>query len=64
LVLEGSYDKNKKTMTMAGKGPGMDGKITTWRSVSHMPNDDTMQMRMYVGDGKEPMFTVNYRRKK
>lgn len=64
LLMEGDYDKDKKTMTMAGKGPGMDGKVTTWRSVSRMPDNDTVVMSMYVGDGKEPMFTVTYKRKK
>jgi hypothetical protein len=64
MSMEGSYDKDKKTMTMIGKGPGMDGKITTWRSVSRMSDDDTVVMNMYVGDAKEPMFTVTYKRKK
>jgi hypothetical protein len=64
LMMEGTYDKGKKTLTMVGKGPGMDGKPTTWRSVSRMPDNDTMLMSMYVGDGKEPMFTVTYKRRK
>ena len=64
LMMEGSYDKDKKTLTMVGKGPGKDGKETTWRSVSQMPDNDTVLMSMYVGDGKEPMFTVTYKRKK
>jgi hypothetical protein len=64
LMMEGTYDKDKKTLTMAGKGPGMDGKPTTWRSVSRMPDNDTILQSMYVGDGKEPMFTVAYKRKK
>jgi hypothetical protein len=64
LTMEGSYDRDKKTLTMVGKGPGMDGKPTTWRSVSQMPDNDTVLMSMYVGDGKEPMFTVTYKRKK
>ena len=64
LTMEGSYDKDKKTLTMVGKGPGKDGKVTTWRSVSQMLDNDTVLMSMYVGDGKEPMFTVTYKRKK
>jgi hypothetical protein len=64
LIMEGTLDKKTKTMTMVGKGPGMDGKLTTWRSVSRMPDNDTRVMSMYVGDGKEPMFTVTYKRKK
>jgi hypothetical protein len=64
LTMEGSYDKDKKTMTMVGQGPGMDGKVTTWRSVSQITDNDTVLMSMYVGDGKEPMFTVTYKRRK
>ena len=64
LTMEGTYDKGKKTRTMVGKGPGMDGKPTKWRSVSRMPDNDTIHLSMYLGDGKEPMFTVTYKRKK
>lgn len=64
MTMEGSYDSEKKTLTMIGDGPGMDGKPTKWRSVSEMPDKDTVQMSMYVGDAKDPMFTVTYKRKK
>jgi hypothetical protein len=63
LTMEGTCDE-KKTLTMVGEGPGMDGKPTKWKSVSEMPDNDTVEMKMYVGDGKEPMFTVTYKRKK
>ncbi|MDB5312559.1 MAG: hypothetical protein JWO38_6761 [Gemmataceae bacterium] len=64
MTLEGSYDKAKKTMTMAGDGPGMDGKPTKYKSVSEMPDDDTIHFSMYIGDGKDPAFTITYKRKK
>jgi hypothetical protein len=64
LIMEGTYDAAKKTMTKVGEGPGMDGNLTKWRSVSRMPDNNTIEMSMYVGDGKEPMFTVTYKRKK
>jgi hypothetical protein len=64
MTLEGTFDKEKKTMTMVGEGLGMDGKPAKWKSVSTMPDDDTIQMSMYVGDAKEPMFTMTYKRKK
>ena len=64
MVLEGTYDKAKKTLTMTGEGPGMDGKPTKYRSVSVMPDDDTTEFAMYVGDGKEPAFTITYKRRK
>jgi len=64
MTMEGNYDKDKKTMTLIGDGVGMDGKPAKWKSVSEMKDDDTIFMSMYVGDAKEPMFTVTYKRKK
>ena len=64
MLMEGTYDKEKRTLTMVGDGPGVDGKPAKWRSVSEMPDDDTVKMSMFVGDAKEPMFTVTYQRKK
>jgi hypothetical protein len=64
LIMEGTYDTEKKTLTMVGEGPGMDGKLAKWKSVTKMKDDDNMTMSMYVGDGKEPMFSVTYKRKK
>ena len=64
LIMEGTFNKAKKTLTMVGDGPGMDGKPAKWRSVSEMPNNDTVLFRMYLGDGKEPMFSITYKRKK
>jgi len=64
MTMEGSYDKEKKTLTMSGDSVGMDGKPAKWKSVSEIKDDDTVVMSMYVGDAKEPMFTVTYKRKK
>jgi len=64
VITEGTYDAEKKTMTMAGEGPGMDGKTTKYRSVSKMTDADTLEMTMWIGDGKDPAFTVTYKRKK
>ncbi len=64
MLMEGTYDKEKKSMTMIGEGPGLDGKITKWKSVSQMPDDNTINFSMWVGDVKEPMFTILYKRKK
>jgi hypothetical protein len=64
VVMEGTYDKEKKTMTMAGEGPGMDGKPTKYRSVTTMSDKDTLEMTMWIGDGKDPTFSVTYKRKK
>jgi hypothetical protein len=64
LVMEGTYDPATKTLTMAGEGPGMDGKPTRYKAVTEHPDDDTMTFRMYVGGGTEPAFTITYKRKK
>jgi hypothetical protein len=64
MTMEGTYDKATKTLTMIGDGPGPDGKPTKHKTVSVMPDDDTINFSMYMGDGKEPMFTIVYKRKK
>jgi hypothetical protein len=64
MVMEGTYDKEKKTLTLTGEGPGMDGKPTKQKSVSEMPDDNTINFSMYMGDTKEPAFTIVYKRKK
>lgn len=64
VSMTGTYDKEKKTMTMSGEGPGMDGQATKYKSVSEMPDENTVKMSMYMGDLKEPAFTVTYKRKK
>jgi hypothetical protein len=64
MAMEGSYDKENKTMTMTGDSVGMDGKPAKWKWVTKTKDDDTMVMSAYVGDGKNPMFTVTYKRKK
>ncbi len=63
MLMEGTYDQEKKTLTMIGDGPGMDGKPTKWRSVAEVPDNNTVNMSMFVGDAKEPMFTITYKRK-
>jgi hypothetical protein len=64
VIMEGTLDKEKKTLTMAGEGPGMGGKTMKYRSVTKMTDKDTQEMTMWIGDGKEPMFTIVYKRKK
>jgi len=64
LMMEGNFDEAKKKLTMVGEGPGMDGKPIKWRSVSEMPDNDTIHFGMYAGSAKEPTFTIVYKRKK
>jgi hypothetical protein len=64
MTMEGTYDKDKKTLTMSGEGPGMDGKPTKHTAVSEWKDDDTLHFSMYMGDGKDPAFTIVYKRRK
>jgi len=64
MLMEGTFDEAKKAMTMVGEGPGMDGKPTRYRSVTAVPDDNTLVFDMYMGDGKEPAFTIVYKRRK
>ncbi len=64
MTIEGDYDAAKKTMTTIGMAPGPDGKMHKHKMVTVMPDDNTMNFSMYMGDGKDPMFTIVYKRKK
>jgi hypothetical protein len=64
MVMEGSFDKATRTMTMVGDMPGPDGKMAKHKIVNKMPDDNTIEFAMYVGDGKDPMMTIHYKRKK
>jgi hypothetical protein len=64
MVMEGTYDKASRTMTMIGDAPGPDGKMAKHKIVTKMPDDNTMDFAMYMGDSKDVMFTIQYKRKK
>lgn len=64
MNLEGTFDKEKKTLTMAGEGPGMDGKAQKRKSTTEWKDDNTVNFSMYMGDGKDPAFTIVYKRRK
>lgn len=66
MVMEGDYNKEKKTLTMTGE---MDqgGTMVKSKLVTEMPNDDSRIFKMYsVGaDGKDVCnFTIEYKRRK
>jgi hypothetical protein len=63
VIMYGTYDADKKTQTMTGEGPGMDGKPAKYKSVTVYKDNDTMTMTMFIG-GDQPAFTVTYKRKK
>lgn len=64
MFLEGTYEAAKKTLTLTGEGPGMDGKPTKFKEVVEWKDDDNFVFHMYMGDVKEPMLVVAYKRKK
>ncbi len=63
MIMEGTYDKEKKVLTMAGDGPGPDGKPAKWKSLTKFADEKTIHFDMFVGDAKEPMFTLVYKKK-
>ena len=64
MTMEGTFDKDSKTMTMSGEMPGPDGKPMKHKMVSQIKDDDNIVAHMFMGDGKEPMFEIVYKRKK
>jgi hypothetical protein len=64
LVMEGSYDKDKKALTMTGDATGPDGKPAKMKTVTHFKDDNNVHFEMFMGDEKEPAFTITYKRKK
>jgi hypothetical protein len=66
LVMEGTYDKAKKILTMEGEGPGMDGKPTKYKTLAEWKDDNTVVFTMYMGGAKEKesAFTITYKRRK
>jgi len=66
LVLEGSYDKDGKVLTMSGPCTGMDGKPAQCRTVSTSVDANTMVFEMYMtgGDGTEALgMKITYTRR-
>jgi hypothetical protein len=67
MIMEGTYDKDNKVLTQTGQGPGMDGKMTMYKGVLEIKDDDTMVYTMSSPgkDGKDQMMmTITYKRKK
>ena len=63
LIMEGTYDTDKKQLTMTGDGPGPGG-TAKFKSVTTYKDDDNFVFDMYLADAKEPGLTVVYKRKK
>jgi hypothetical protein len=63
MIMEGAMD-DKKVLTLTGDSPGPDGKPIKAKSVTEWKSDDHFVFHMYMGDVKEPAFTIEYKRKK
>ncbi len=66
MVLEGSYDKAGKVLTMTGMGPGMDGKPAHYRNVTTWKDANSFVFEIFVtgADGAEaPMLKITYTRR-
>ena len=67
MIMQGTFDKDSKTMTMTGEGPGQDGKTAKFKTTTEIKDSDTMLFSLYaVGEGgkDQPMIKITYKRKK
>ena len=65
IMLEGERSADGKTLTMTGKGPGMDGKPTDIKTVTEYNSKDKHTFKMWMGElSGDPMMTAVYERKK
>jgi hypothetical protein len=67
MLFEGTFDKEGKVFTQVGEGPGMDGKLTKFKSVTKMKDNDTMVFTMSSADNngtEQTMLTITYKRQK
>jgi hypothetical protein len=64
MSLEGTYDKEKKTLTMIGTAPTPNGPVKH-KLVTHYKDEDHHTFSMYPeGAGDTPVLTIEYTRKK
>ena len=67
MISEGTYDKDKKTLTMTSDYPGPDGKPTKFKMVTEYKDNDNFVFTMSAPGpgGKEAVvMTIVYKRKK
>lgn len=67
MLMEGTFDKDNKVLTMTGEGPGQDGKPAKFKSVTDIKDADTVEFTLSSvdKDGKDqPMIKITYKRKK
>jgi hypothetical protein len=65
-LMEGTWDKDNKVMTMTGEGPAQEGKTARFKSITELKDADTLNFSLFIldKDGKElPMVKITYKRK-
>jgi co-chaperonin GroES (HSP10) len=60
LIMEGDYDKAKKTLTFVGEGQGPAGAMK-FKSVTEFKDKNTMLFKMYGGE--DVVVSITYKRK-
>lgn len=63
-TMEGTYNEDKKQLVMTGSSPGEDGKPMPVKTVSTFVDENQVKFEMFMGDSKEPAFTMVYKRRK
>ena len=67
MVAEGTYDKEKKRLTMTSEGMGPNGMPAKYKMVTDYPSDDKQLFTMFLlppGGEEVKMMTIEYTRKK
>ncbi len=63
MVTHGDYDEATHSMTMTGKGPGPDGKMTNYKTVLKVDDKDHLTFTLAPADSDKPFMTIHYKRK-
>ncbi|HKE00281.1 MAG TPA: DUF1579 family protein [Planctomycetota bacterium] len=64
LVMRGNFDAAGKVLTMTGEGKNMEGKSITWKTVVTISSPDATTFQMFENDAKQPVMTIDYKRRK
>ncbi len=63
MLMEGEYDAKNKLVVFTGEMPMGDMKVKV-KSTNQLKDKDHMTFKMYMENSDEPMFTIEYTRRK
>jgi len=66
-IMEGNLDKDNKVMTMTGEGPGHEGKMAKYKSITEIKDADAVTFSLFMvdkDDREQPIVKITYKRKK